>query len=83
MLQDTITMTEEIRKAELGEVEIDYYTMDGTYKALSMCPGDLYVICNMLYDYANLISELIGDETDSEGCAYYVYQYHINRCRRI
>lgn len=83
MLQDTLTITEEIQKAESGEVTITYYTLDGKHKNLSMCPGDLYVICNVLYDYANLISEFIEKEPDSEGCTDYIYQYHINRCRRI
>lgn len=80
MTKETVDITNEIGKAEEDGVRIEYYTLDGKTPEIYMCPGDLIIICNVLYDYAKMLGEAaeisIGYEQGQ-------YSYHIKRCERI
>lgn len=58
MTADTAAMIAEITKCRRGGARIEYYTLDGRRPEIYMCPGDLIVICNVLYDYGNLTMDL-------------------------
>lgn len=80
MTKETVNITSEIEKAEEDGIRIEYYTLDGKTPEIYMCPGDLIIICNVLYDYAKMLEEAaelsIGYEQGQ-------YLYHIKRCGGI
>jgi hypothetical protein len=51
-------------------------------KKISTCPGDIYVICNALMDYANLLEGVI-EEWELTGFHATYYELHAARCRKI
>lgn len=57
MTEETIRITDEVRKSEEDSVRIKYYTLDGNRPEIYMCPGDLIVICNVLHGYYNAETE--------------------------
>ena len=81
-MKETIKMTNEIMEAEEQNVRIEYYTLDGKRPEIFMCPGDLIIICNVLHDYAALLSEISEDELN-DNLAKFQYSYHMNRCKKI
>lgn len=81
-MNETIKMTNEIMEAEEQNVRIEYYTLDGKRPEIFMCPGDLIIICNVLHDYAALLSEISEDELN-DNLAKFQYSYHMNRCKKI
>lgn len=84
MTEESIEITDDIRKSEEDGVRIQYYTMDGREPELYMCPGDLVVICNVLHDYASVLREIVDEAgEDMHGFAQATYEYHIKRCKKI
>ena len=84
MLEDSIMTAHEIKAAEENNIKIEYYTMDGTEKAIYMCPGDLMYICNVLIDYARIFEAFcLEAEEQGEGWKKYTYEYYLIRCRKI
>lgn len=81
-MNETIKMTNEIMEAEEQNVRIEYYTLDGKRPEIFMCPGDLIIICNVLHDYAALLSEISEDELN-DNLTKFQYSYHMNRCKKI
>lgn len=80
MTEDTIQIMDEIRSAEEGNIKIQYYTLEGKEPVIHMCPGDLTILCNVLYDYTNLL-DMFAKEQDTYG--RFQYEYHAKRCRKI
>lgn len=83
MLKDIAQITEEIHLHETGEVEIKYYNLHGETKTLNMCPGDLYIICNVLHDYVSLLKEFIECAEERKEYVQAFYEYHAARCKKI
>lgn len=81
MTQETVMITDDIRKFEEENIRIEYYTLDGKHPELYMCPGDLMMICNVLHDYASLLEELL--KSFPEQLPQFLYEYHAGRCRKI
>ena len=81
-MQETIEITDDIRKAEEEKIRIEYYTLDNNTHDIYMCPGDLIIICNVIHDYAELLQE-IAEEVKGHGVAVAVYNYHHDRCKKI
>lgn len=81
-MNETIKMTSEIMDAEEQSVRIEYYTLDGKKPEIFMCPGDLIIICNVLHDYAALLSEISEDDL-KDNLTKFQYSYHMNRCKKI
>lgn len=81
-MNETIKMTSEIMDAEEQSVRIEYYTLDGKKPEIFMCPGDLIIICNVLHDYAALLSEISEDDL-KDNLTKSQYSYHMNRCKKI
>lgn len=80
MTDETIRITDEVRKSEDDRVRIEYYTLDGRRPEIYMCPGDLIVICNVLHDYASAM-EVFAEE--DPGWDQAMLEYHAQRCRKI
>ena len=80
MTEETIRITDEVRKSEEDSVRIEYYTLDGRRPEIYMCPGDLIVICNVLHDYAAAM-EVFAEE--DPGWDQALFEYHAQRCRKI
>ncbi len=51
-------------------------------KEIRTCPGDIYVICNALMDYANILEGVIT-EWGLTGFHAAYYELHAARCRKI
>lgn len=81
-MNETIKMTSEIMDAEEQSVRIEYYTLDGKKPEIFMCPGDFIIICNVLHDYAALLSEISEDDL-KDNLTKFQYSYHMNRCKKI
>lgn len=81
-MNETIKMTSEIMDAEEQSVRIEYYALDGKKPEIFMCPGDLIIICNVLHDYAALLSEISEDDL-KDNLTKFQYSYHMNRCKKI
>lgn len=45
----------------MNTVDVEYYDLKGHELHFKICPGDLQIVCNVLYDYCNMISEMIVD----------------------
>jgi len=58
----------------------DGYTHED--KEIRTCPGDIYVICNALMDYANILDGVI-EEWGLTGFHAANYELHAVRCRKI
>lgn len=80
MTEETLEITKEIHSSEENNLRIKYYTLDGRQPELSMCPGDLIVICNILHDYASAL-EVFANE--KEGYEKALYEYQADRCGKI
>lgn len=83
MLKDMVNMTEEIHKSETGEVRVEYYTLTGDTRTLKICPGDLYIICNVLHDYTDLLREYLKSSEMEGKLVLPTYEYYANRCKNI
>ena len=81
MTAETLQISMDIKNhEEESGVRIEYYTLDGQQPEIYMCPGDLYIICNVMHDYASLLETLIPEK---EGIEKATYGYHAGRCRKI
>lgn len=74
-------ITEDLPKSEQEDIRIRYYTLKGEIPELHMCPGDLVVICNVLYDYSQLLKEAEPHQTSEY--ERMIYQMHRERCEKI
>lgn len=83
MLKNMVNMTEEIHKSETGEVRVEHYTLTGETRTLKICPGDLYIICNVLHDYTDLLREYIGSSELEGDLVLPTYEYYADRCKNI
>ena len=81
-MNETIKMTSEIMDAEEQSVRIEYYALDVNKPEIFMCPGELIIICNVLHDYAALLSEISEDDL-KDNLTKFQYSYHMNRCKKI
>ncbi len=68
---------------EANDVEIQYYNLKGETPILHMCPGDLYVICNVLHDYVSLLKEFMECVEEEKEYTHAFYGYHATRCKKI
>lgn len=69
-------------------VDIEYYDLLGNELHLKICPGDLQIVCNVLYDYCNMISEMLADPPDGvdENTIQIWksrYEYYLQRVQKI
>lgn len=48
----------------MNTVDIEYYDLKGQELHFKICPGDLQIVCNVLYDYCNMLSEMIANPPD-------------------
>lgn len=84
MIEELVMISQDIKTAEDNDIRIEYYTMEGSTKEISMCPGDLMYICNVLYDYGRIFEEFM-QEANNQGEEWkkYTYEYYLSRCRKI
>ena len=73
MTDETIRITDEVRKSEEDSLRIEYYTLDGRRPEIYMCPGDLIVICNVLHDYAAAMEVFSSEDP---GWDQALFEYH-------
>lgn len=82
---ETVEMSE-IDGTELGAVtryiSLPKKGMAHETKTLNTCMGDLYVIVNALYDYANIL-ERLPLEKEPSGYQKELFLLHAVRCRKI
>lgn len=82
-LEFSAGITERIEEAERGNVPLQFYNLKaGCYQGIHTCEGDMYVICNALADYADLLMEFIK-QSNYEGYQMAFYELHAERCRKI
>lgn len=48
----------------MKDVDIEYYNLSGQELHFKICPGDLQIVCNVLFDYCNMLSEMLADPPD-------------------
>lgn len=80
MTEETMDITKEIISNENNGIRIESYTLDGKKPEIFMSPGDLYVICNVLHDYASALGFFAEEK---EGYEKALYEIHVERCRNI
>ena len=68
--------------AVLCFTDIGKFGMPASEKEVKTCYGDLYVIINVLRDYANILERLIS-EWNLTGYRSGYYEMHAIRCRKI
>ena len=85
MIRDSVEITEDIACDERNKVLVRYYsTKHKKYEEVQSCEGDLIIICNVLADYAQLLSGYLNLESGSlTPCKQYQYEYHKDRCLKI
>ena len=69
----------------MEEVDISYYDLKGHDLHMSLAPGDLIKICNVLHDYTDLLvtlAELNGDD-ESKRFTNAFYMDYVNRLKKI
>ena len=49
----------------MSKVDIEYYDLKGNELHFKICPGDLQIVCNVLYDYCNMLSEMLANPPGS------------------
>lgn len=48
----------------MNTVDVEYYDLKGQELHFKICPGDLQIVCNVLYDYCNMLSEMLANPPD-------------------
>lgn len=81
------TMTQTVEVTEIDGQEpggiLKYFDLKDMGQAeVQTCPGDIFVICNALEDYANILEGVIA-EWSLIGFQAAKYQLHAARCRKI
>lgn len=72
----------------MNEVDVEYYDLTGKDLHFKICPGDLYVICNVLYDYHGMLHDLLGnppEEVSEETIMLWDarYSYYLEKIEKI
>lgn len=72
----------------MENVDVEYYNLSGQELHFKICPGDLQIVCNVLYDYCNMISEMLADPPDGvdENILQLWkarYEYYLQRVQKI
>lgn len=72
----------------MKNVDIEYYNLSGQELHFKICPGDLQITCNVLYDYCNMLSEMLADppaEVDKNTIELWKarYDYYLGRVQKI
>ena len=85
MIRDSVEITEDIVSDERNRVPVRYYsTKRKQYEEVQSCEGDLMIICNVLADYAQLLSGYLKSESSGlTPCQEQKYGYHKSRCLKI
>lgn len=85
MVRDSIEIEKEISASETAGIPISYYHMERRkYETIHSCQGDLVVICNILADYRELLTEYLNsDENSLDKCGKMQYELYIKRCLKI
>lgn len=85
MVGDSVEIEKEITASETAGIPISYYHMERRkYETIHSCQGDLIVICNILADYRELLSEYLNfDENRLDECGKMQYELYIKRCLKI
>ncbi len=78
-------ISSEIHEDEMNMVPIRYYDVKAGYETIfNMCQGDLFIICNAMADYADLLEKSIEERSDTiDEVSRFMYDYHAKRCRKI
>lgn len=69
-------------------VDVEYYNLSAQELHFKICPGDLQIVCNVLYDYCNMLSEMLTDPPEGvDGNTIEIwkarYEYYLERVRKI
>lgn len=77
------TEIEERKAAEVtaGEIAYRYLEIGKGIQELKLPKGDLYVICNVLYDYVDLLR--VASESQELEIGKELYKLHADRCEKI
>lgn len=70
------------------KVDVEYYDLSGHELHFKICPGDLQIVCNVLFDYCNMLSEMLADPPDGvdQGAIELWrarYGYYLERIQKI
>lgn len=85
MVEDSIEIMEDVIDDERCRVSIRYCSVTHSQEeTITICEGDLIVICNVLADYADLLDEFLEKDRKRLGfCAVMQYERMRDRCRKI
>ena len=85
MVSESVSILRDVEEDEDNMIPIRYYNMkDFQQETIRMSLGDLIVICNVLADYAQLLSEYLEEDIGSmDICGRYLYEHQIERCLKI
>lgn len=72
----------------MENVDVEYYNLSGQELHFKISPGDLQIVCNVLYDYCNMLSEMLADPPDGVdentiGVWKARYGYYLVRIQKI
>lgn len=78
-------ISSEIHEDEMNMVPIRYYDVKAGYETIfNMCQGYLFIICNAMADYTDLLEKSIEERSDTiDEVSRFMYDYHAKRCLKI
>ncbi|MBD5504573.1 MAG: hypothetical protein HDR09_12825 [Lachnospiraceae bacterium] len=77
-----------MEKKRENMVDVEYYSLTEKELHFRICPGDLQIVCDVLYDYCNMLDDLITDppesvDQDTIGLWKSRYEYYLDRINNI
>nr|DAT81737.1 MAG TPA: hypothetical protein [Caudoviricetes sp.] len=76
-----IEKAEEVPDGE--SISIDFFDVKAfSNKTIKSCQGDLFIICNVLCDYCDILERKVKDE-HMQGLRKANFEYYVRRCRCI
>ena len=69
------------------EIEMDFFNIKAfSTETIKSCQGDLFIICNVICDYCNILQRTLEEEKVKEQPNHIKianFEYYIPRCRKI
>lgn len=79
--EEFIRKTEEVPEGEL--ITMDFFNVKAfNTETIKTCQGDLFIICNVLADYCDILERKLEEE-ERVGLSKASFEYYIDRCRGI
>ena len=82
--EEATLLTGEVEEAEQGNIPIRFYNLNaGCYQGIHTCEGDMIVTINAMFDYAELLMEVVALSDGGPGYREAFITLHADRCKKI